>query len=1276
MSDILGNNVVSIKTPNSITSGEFDNPADYISPFTFTDWLVRTNLNETDGIFLLNQYKVYLLSWYRSKNLDKEKASDFIRSSYINLLREIILSYATLEERRFVSNADLTNDLDLHAILPLFVEKIKTICNYYALLRENVKNQKYQNSLKGSTAGVVLNLKNSIIKSLNALNIIKTDTINFNLSNIRDNISVEFLDFYDDTQYFDLNPAKPETAYNPGLSSEYYAANLNEFNTTLYTDFSATVVDAIRQYPFFLNDFATPYTINVQVNANDLEYLRDKDFITQINNNDPSNLTLNLQKELIQKFIGTDYYYISTGSTASNYISSILFEAEDKAANFLNKRFPSTGGVANEKNLKDIREIGGYFLPDKLGVLNFNTLKYEVDVDQTKLEPNKIYIFPDPKKYGNISNLSLTDFDSPLIYEEDVSWMHFNRTAQYIYGNIISNPLIKNFYAYHSRNETIGYMPFGMARDIDTTEFFVGSAKEDWGNSDVFPVIKNVLPLDKRQENLLIQNKTLVKYRNDIYGNNYGLYKEINPVGVGPRGDNFGDFISQGELDFYNFTGGRAGLLGTGRRGITYNQFEEIRAQRQKPCLILDGHIFFDLQFGFNFDFTYVDPVKRYSGVTMRTVTQIPPGSGYYTGFETRGSALTSVFADPLSSYSMSYPYYPPTTYKPLPQPLLFIGYGKGHFFPDDFCDVADVSYCLLLDCLTYVDILSNLPLDFSSDQPGFNSSIPVYYNELLENSLSDAYGRPTYADAATFSYMFAASTGKIQELNAYRFNLGGQTPCEVSSNSSPSPSLDYNYDLSDFANIETDENKNTKVAELSTTLVGPRSIYQGRYETKGEFYFKNANTTRVETVTDALSSSFAKYPSDLLSDALSGIYNFDLIYNILFIETKNYFIIEKIDFNYETNEVTPFNSDRIFLTTHETNYDLEKISVPFFNELSNTIYFVRTKFINSICPTNIKIIYPELYKVNVNQCTLEQIYPNFELTYQNLSVFEHVDEHVNVERIDKPVLTFNEDSKTFVLNYFVKNPNNVFFNTLIEFQETNGGVVLRKKSIYKPDFYIEDYNFCNDYPFIPGYTLAGSLSQHVENGVMYFCASAAPTVFGNKFIKCDYGIIFAPEITPTPTPSITPPVTPTITPSITPTPTPTLPYVCYAIQVQVANAATNEVNGTYTLSGGYFLEPVSGDNTGFQVIYVNDNNPYYFLYFSDNSTMIKGSLLSAPGNFIDVTQMSFLYGSSATITDFACAPYGVYDLTGSVYDNLQNYTVTFAGNMTSQPTVSLLSGG
>lgn len=793
MSDILGTNVIVLKTPDSIVFGEKTNPVDYFQPLTFTQWVVRTNVSETDSAYLLEQYKLYLLKWYKVKNLDEAQQQDFIRSAYIGLLREIILSYSTLEERRYITNVDLTNDLDLYSVLPFFVKKVKTICSYYNLLRENVKFKKYENSLKGSQFGVETVVLNEIIKSLNALDVISTDNITFNLSSIKNNISIGINEFFDDTQYFDINPELPYSTYNEGISSREYTSNLNDLNEKLFTDFESTIVDAIKKYPFFLNDFKTTYSINFQVDSNDLQYLKDKDFINQINNLNEDNLNLQLEKELIQKFIGTDYYFLSTGNTVTQYTSGVLFKAEDKVTNFLNKRFPSTATIPNDESyLKNVKQIGGYFLPDKLGVLNFNTLKYNVSVNTESLQPNKIYVFPDPTKYGNISNLSKTDFETPLIYEEDVSWMTYNRTAQYIFSNIKSNPLLKDFYAYHSRSQTVGYTPYGMSRDIDSTEFFTGSAKDTWQNTDVFPVIENVYPLEERQENLLVKNKTLAIHKTDIYGNNYGLYKEVNPVGIGPAGTNFGDFISQLELDFFNFTGGRGGLYGTGRRGLDYNQFEELKEQKVKPCLVLDGHLLFDIEQGYNFDYTVVNPEKRYSGVYTRTVTQVPPGSGYYTS----GDYLTTFAPDPFINYDIPYPESPPPRFKPLPFPLLLIAYGKGRFLPDDFCDTFTISYCLVLDCITFVDKNSNLLLDYSSDLPTWNTSIPVYYNELLEGSLNTSFVKPdTLSRPATFSFTFPTSSGQIELLNAYNLNLEGQTPCEVSFNTQGAPDLEYVYD-------------------------------------------------------------------------------------------------------------------------------------------------------------------------------------------------------------------------------------------------------------------------------------------------------------------------------------------------------------------------------------------------------------------------------------------------------------------------------------------------
>lgn len=1256
MSDVLEKNTILISVPDSIISGKTVNAGDYNEPFTFLNFLIKTNSSESDSEFLVSQYKYYLLQWYKYKKIDKIESTDFVRSTFVGFLREVLLNFSTLEERRFVTNADFNNDLDLYSVIPFFTKKIKEICNYYSLLRQNVPFKKYENSLKGSQAGVKTLIKNEIFKALKAIELVSNQTNLFDLSSVKNNIGLEINELYDESQYFDLNPDLPATTYNKTFSSDFYTSNTNEFNTKLFTDFDKTIIDAITAYPFFLNDLNTSYSINFQVNSDDLQYLKDRDFINQINNLEKNNLNLNLEKDLIQKFIGTDYYYLSVGNTLSDIASGLLFEAEDKSTNFLNKRFPSAAAVENESNLKNIRQIGGFFLPDKLGVLNFNNFKHTVDIDNNKLKTNKVYVFPDPSQYGNITNLSETDFESPLIYEEDVSWMHFNRTAQYLFGNIVSNPLYKNFYAYHSRSETIGYQPIGMSRDIDSTEFFEGSSKSVWANSDVYPVQDNLYPLEQRQSNLLVLNKTLTKYKNDIYGNNFGLYKEINPVGIGRGGKNRGQFISEQELDFFNFTGGRGGLYGTGRKGLNINNFTNLRI---KNCLLLDGYKFYDFDSGFNIDLTIPNPDKDISGVTSRTVSQIPPGSGYYTSLSARGINRLLPGVDPYANYVINFPYNAPVRFTPLPTPLLVIAYGKGHFCEvqqdgsciDTYCDIFKVTYCVLLDCVTFVDPLSNLRLDVSSDRSDFNSSVPVYYSELLEGSLNDDYTRPNNVDRATFSYTFPLSANVLVDLEGFRFNLAGETPCAISNSATTvrPGTLNYRDDNAEFVNLAVPTEYQTSVQALSTNLDKNKSIYESRYEEIGNLYVKNANTTNVNTLDIALSTVYEKYPSFVVDNIKQGVVNFELIYNVLFIETKDYFIFDKLSYNYIENIIEPFDSSKNFVKIYNNNKKLEKFSTLFFNEKQNIAYIAKMVLIPELSASNKKVLYPEIYEINITNPQFLKIYPTFNVSYENLSGFYvHLDDDTNIERIDKPVLSYNEDTNTFVLNYFAKNSNNVFVNIYHEFYINNANVDFIKHIAYKPEFFIKDLNFSVTLPLTAFYgnTITGQFSsyQNKDESILWFGTSASPSLIVGEFVNCDAGLIFSPVVTPTPSPQPTLTPTPTVTnPVPTPTPLPWNNLCPDALVINVSGAGLTAANGNYTLTAAYtrLISP-----SAFTVFYANTANPNFTLVFvsdfNSDSSYVKGLILSSTNNW--TSDIGFVYASTQPINEFACAPYGYYN--------------------------------
>jgi len=1259
MSDVLEKNTILISVPDSIISGKTTNAGDFYEPYTFINFLIKTNPSETDSSYIISQYKYYLLQWYKYKKIDKQDSEEFVRSSFVNLLREVLLNFSTLEERRFVTNANFNDDLDLYSVIPFFTNKIKEICNYYSLLRQNVPFKKYENSLKGSQVGITSLLKNEIFKSLKAIELVSNQTNLFDLTAIKNTLDLEITELFDESQYYDLNPQYPSTTYNEGFTSNYYSSNTNDFNSLLFTDFDRTIVDAITSYPFFVNDFTTPYSINFQVNSNDLQYLKDRDFINQINNLEQNNLNLNLEKELIENFIGTDYYYLSVGNTINDVVSGLLFKATDKSTNFLNKRFPSVASIENEANLKNIRQIGGFFLPDKLGILNFNNFKHTVDIDSTKLKTNKVFVFPDPNVYGNISNLSLTDFESPLIYEEDVAWMHYNRTSQYLYANIVSNPLYKNFYAYHSRSETLGYQPLGMSRDIDSTEFWEGSSKNIWANSDVYPVVENVQPIDKKQLNLLVLNKTLVKYRNDIYGNNFGLYKEIYPSGIGPGGTAKGNFISKDELDFFNFTGGRGGLYGTGRKGLNVNS--NPGSIRIKNCMLLDGYKFYDFRSGYNIDLTIPDPDKKISGVTSRTITQIPPGSGYYTSLSARGFDRLYPAPDPLVNYAISFPNYAPPKFSPLAEPLLIIAYGNGHFCEvqqdltclDTYCDIFKVSFCVILDCVTFLDPLSNLRLDYSSDDPSFNSSIPVYYSELLEGSLSQTYTQPNNVNRATFSFTFPTSANVLVDLEGFRFNLAGETPCEISNSSNliPPDTLKYSDDNADFVNLAVPQQYQTQVQSLSTDLTKNLSIYQSRYESIGKIYYRNARNSKSDTIENALSSVYEKYPVEVRDSIANGVINFDLIYNVLFVETPEYFVIDKITYNYEADTTEPFDSAKNYFKIYNSNKNLEKISTIFFNEKSNLVYFAKMTLLPSLSASNKKIIYPEIYTLDLTNPNLSKVYPDFDVTYENLSAYyTHLDNDTNIERIDKPIISYNEDSNSFVLNYLAKNSNNVFVNIYHEFHINNSIVDFVRHIALKPEFLIKDTNFADVLP-LTSYNevkISGPLSgfQDYSNSFLWFAASSVPTVVVNEYISCDVGIIFSPWMTPTPQASLTP--TPT-TPYPTPTPTPSSsPYInlCPNANVlEVTDAGTTAANGRYVLTAAY-TRLFNSDVREYTLFYANTSNYTYALIFVDDynndSTYIKGAILSGTNDWYN--NITSVYSTTASINEFACAPYGIYD--------------------------------
>ena len=76
------------------------------------------------------------------------------------------------------------------------------------------------------------------------------------------------------------------------------------------------------------------------------------------------------------------------------------------------------------------------------------------NIDYSKLEPNKLYIYPDPERYGNTSGLSKSfNNEYPLIHICEYTKSVKNASWPAVEGDIESNPHNQDFYAYFSKNQ-------------------------------------------------------------------------------------------------------------------------------------------------------------------------------------------------------------------------------------------------------------------------------------------------------------------------------------------------------------------------------------------------------------------------------------------------------------------------------------------------------------------------------------------------------------------------------------------------------------------------------------------------------------------------------------------------------------------------------------------------------------------------------------------------------------------------------------------------------
>lgn len=468
---------------NSITNSNDITVYDEIKPYSFLHVLKFYNSN-IDTKDIITAYNNYIQKWCETKynQYDINVYKEIIRQQYIALLKEIELEYSSAEEQRFLNlltfdddilndNSKLDNLMDI--AIPFYIEKINNICKYYIDKRSEYKFNIQNDKVICSPNAIADYVKNIILDEINT-NIGDYQSIPVSsLELLPQILSVDVVNLYDHNDYFDKTVT-------------YDANNTNNINYKAFYDFDDAIIDAIRQYPFYLIESGIfSFSVNPQLTSDDINYLPVKDFIDQYKSADKNDTVITLQKELVEKFSGADYYYIRTDEN-NNPVSGILIEAENDILNILNVDILNTPTI-DSGVYDDIRRIGLNFTPDKFGLLFYNTnnLKYEIDL--TKLQANSIYVFPDPNRFSRN--------DIPMVWFVDVNNIKLNHTSQYGTNRPTSDPLSQYFYSYFSTNQ-----------------------KQDSQNT------RSISFKDSFES---LYNKGIIyQYKFDIYGNEYAVFKK------------------------------------------------------------------------------------------------------------------------------------------------------------------------------------------------------------------------------------------------------------------------------------------------------------------------------------------------------------------------------------------------------------------------------------------------------------------------------------------------------------------------------------------------------------------------------------------------------------------------------------------------------------------------------------------------------------------------------------------------------------------------------
>lgn len=458
------------EVPRSITNPSVKdiNALDVNNPLSFLEFIKNISVSY-DPDSLQSYYNTYLQRW-NSKSVNKYSTNDqLIVENYRTFIKDISIRYTTAEERKFLSKLDFTDPLDLEVAIPFYSRKLKEIAQYYNKKREDLKFEITRKKLLGTNFGAAKTISELCFNYLDNL---EDGKLLFNIDTLKQKLEIEIEELYDVyPTYFNQIP-DPHVFDKKDL--DYGQDIFLRSNEDLISDIFAGVSEALLE-------------------IKEVDQLFDN------------------KRLLSERSVSTDFYYLSTGETVTNFLSGKLFDAVSPQRNILNRDYPTTASTPRPilQNTQDV----GFFTPIKSGLIFVDGKNESYQINFDNLEPNTIYYFPDPNIIGSDQDVISFKIDDSYLKRNFSSGNAVNQPTQdgeggTYYGYVSKpdspeqkylNSIFDNGYVYDSKWDVYGNL-YGLFK-YDTTF-----------NSGIINVETNTI------KNLLLNGHT---FFDDLYGEGY-----------------------------------------------------------------------------------------------------------------------------------------------------------------------------------------------------------------------------------------------------------------------------------------------------------------------------------------------------------------------------------------------------------------------------------------------------------------------------------------------------------------------------------------------------------------------------------------------------------------------------------------------------------------------------------------------------------------------------------------------------------------------------------